>query len=87
MGWQKALPEEDVRVAVATYLQAYVDQVRQYVKARRTRASRCVSTTPTARSMRCCWRPACRRVIDLLDDMTEVVDNERRFVRAPGCAS
>src|ERR671912_1735022 len=32
MGWQKALPEGDVRRLAAEYLRAYVDQVRHYVK-------------------------------------------------------
>src|SRR5829696_6348807 len=32
MGWQKALPEEDIRRLSAVYLRAYVDQVRHYVK-------------------------------------------------------
>src|SRR6188472_1430317 len=32
MGWQKALPEDDIRRLSRTYLDAYVDQVRHYVK-------------------------------------------------------
>jgi uncharacterized protein (DUF2252 family) len=31
MGWQKALPERTVRGLVETYLEAYLDQVQQYV--------------------------------------------------------
>ena len=61
MGWQKALPEEDVRRLSRVYLDAYVDQVRHYVRSRRTRRSRSASTTPTARSRRCWSRPACAR--------------------------
>src|SRR5436190_10357050 len=32
LGWQKALPEDEVRRLCRTYLEAYVDQVRHYVK-------------------------------------------------------
>src|SRR5215204_737014 len=38
LGWQKALPEEDIRRLSRTYLDAYVDQVRHYVKVEEDKA-------------------------------------------------
>ncbi len=35
MGWQKALPEDDIRRLNEVYLRAYVDQVQHYVDAAR----------------------------------------------------
>ena len=84
MGWQKALPEEDVRSLSRDFLQAYVDQVRQYVKEDRDEgfALRLDNTDGAIHEVLLAARMSTRD--DLLSGLTEVVDNERRFVRAAG---
>ena len=53
VGWQKALPEEDVRRLIGRYVRAYLAPGRRVPsRARTTTTSRCTSTTPTGRSTR-----------------------------------
>lgn len=79
--WQKALAEEEVRTLVATYLRAYVDQVRRY---RETEddidefALRLDNTEGAVHAVLLAARARTR--IDLLASMTAVSDDERRFV-------
>ncbi len=82
--WQKALPEDDVRRLSRTYLEAYVDQVRHYVKVDEDEAF-ALRLDNTEGAIQQVLRTAqmCTRV-EMLDDITEVVDHERRFVRGPG---
>jgi uncharacterized protein (DUF2252 family) len=84
LGWQKALPEEDVRAMARTYLEAYVDQVRHYVRAERDEAFalRLDNTDGAIHQVLLDARMQSRT--DMLDSMTEVVDHERRFVRGGG---
>ncbi len=84
MGWQKALPEDDIRRLARTYLDAYVDQVRHYVAVEQDEAFalRLDNTEgPVQQVLRAAQM--CTRV-EMLDDLTEVVDNKRRFVRRSG---
>ena len=84
MGWQKALPEEDIRRLSRTYLDAYVDQVRHYVKVEEDEAFALrLDNTDGAVQQVLVTARMCTRV-EMLDDMTEVVDHERRFVRGAG---
>ena len=88
MGWQKALPEDDIRRLSRTYLDAYVDQVRHYVKVEEDEAFalRLDNTDGAVQEVLVTAR-MCTRV-EMLDATTEVVDHERRFVRGiPACAS
>ena len=84
MGWQKALPEDDVRSLARTYLEAYVDQVHHYVKVDHDEsfALRLDNTHGAVLEVLIAARTCSR--LDLLDSMTEVVDHERRFVRGAG---
>jgi uncharacterized protein (DUF2252 family) len=84
LGWQKALPEDDVRRLSRTYLDAYVDQVRHYVKVEKDDAFalRLDNTDGAVHEVLVTAR-MCTRV-EMLDDTTEVVDHERRFARGSG---
>ena len=84
MGWQKALPEDDIRRLSRTYLDAYVDQVRHYVKVEEDEAFalRLDNTDGAVHEVLVTAR-MCTRV-EMLDDTTEVVDHERRFARGAG---
>ncbi len=81
MGWQKALPEDAVRSLSCDFLQAYVDQVRHYVKVDHDEnyALRLDNTEGAIHEVLLAARMSTR--LDLLTSMTEVVDQERRFVR------
>jgi uncharacterized protein (DUF2252 family) len=79
MGWQKALPEADVRSLAETYLRAYVDQVAYYVDTPSDEAFalRLDNTHGAIHDVLLSARTSTR--VDLLASMTEVVDHERRF--------
>lgn len=81
MGWQKALPEDDVRNLAAAYLRAYVDQVRRYDETDDDLddfALRLDNTEGAVHAVLQVARTSTR--IGLLESMTVVSDNERRFV-------
>jgi len=84
MGWQKALPEEDIRALSRTYLDAYVDQVRHYVEVEQDEAFALrLDNTDGAVQQVLMTARLCTR-LEMLDDVTEVVDHERRFTRGAG---
>ena len=59
LGWQKALPEDDIRALIRRYVRAYLRAGRPLRRrARTTRTSRCTSTTPRARCSRRWCTPA-----------------------------
>src|SRR6187402_2934506 len=84
LGWQKALPEDEIRRLSRTYLDAYVDQVRHYVKVEEDDAFalRLDNTHGAVHEVLVAAR-MCTRV-EMLDDTTEVVDHERRFAQGSG---
>jgi len=84
MGWQKALPEDDIRRLSATYLRAYVKQVGHYVDQPRDDefALRLDNTDGAILQVLQAARRSTR--IALLDSMTEIRDHERRFARTSG---
>ena len=53
MGWQKALPEDDIRSLSRPTSTRTSTRCGTTSRSRRTRRSRCASTTPRARSRRC----------------------------------
>src|SRR3954447_13808105 len=73
LGWQKALPEQDIRALARTYLEAYVDQVHHYVQADRDEAFalRLDNTDGAIHQVLVAARKRSRT--DMLDSMTEVV--------------
>ncbi len=81
LGWQKALPEDDIRDLATGYLQAYVDQVGHYVEEPHDEAFalRLDNTDGAVHEVLLAARLSTRNA--LLDSMTEIVDNERRFTR------
>ncbi|MBA2561120.1 MAG: DUF2252 domain-containing protein, partial [Propionibacteriales bacterium] len=83
MGWQKALPEDEVRTLSAGYLRAYVEQVGHYVEepSDEAYALRLDNTEGAIHAVLLSARMSTR--LGLLDSMTEVVDHERRFTPRP----
>ena len=81
MGWQKALPEADIRRLSAAYLQAYVEQVGHYVEQPHDEkfALRLDNTEGAIHAVLRAARLSTRTA--LLDSMTEIVDHDRRFRR------
>jgi uncharacterized protein (DUF2252 family) len=81
MGWQKALPEDDIRRLNEVYLRAYIDQVHHYVDSEDDYdfALRLDNTEGAIHGVLRTARASTR--ISLLAGMTEVRDHERHFVR------
>ena len=84
MGWQKALPEEAIRGLSQVYLEAYLGQVHGYVDgtADGEFALRLDNTTGVVNDVLRQARLSSR--IDMLDGVSEIVDDERRFRDGPG---
>jgi uncharacterized protein (DUF2252 family) len=81
MGWQKALPEDDVRSLAASYLRAYVDQVRQYDATDDDLGEFALRLDNTEGAVHAVLQHARAGTrLALLDSMTIVADQERRFV-------
>jgi uncharacterized protein (DUF2252 family) len=84
MAWQKALPEAAIRELAAGYLRAYDDQVRRYLDSVDDHdefALRLDNTDGAIHQVLQTARAATR--IGLLDSMTLVTDNQRRFRDGP----
>jgi uncharacterized protein (DUF2252 family) len=83
MGWQKALPDDDIRRLNDAYLRAYVAQVRHYVDAADDYdfALRLDDTEGAIHEVLREARMSTR--VGLLASMTEIVGHDRRFVRDP----
>ncbi|MDO9377256.1 MAG: DUF2252 domain-containing protein [Nocardioidaceae bacterium] len=79
LGWRKALPEEAVEDLVRAYLQAYVEQVRQYVRGSDDAefALRLDNTEGALKDVLEGARASSRR--GMLDQVSVVVEHERRF--------
>ena len=84
MGWRKALPGHVVDGLCATYLRAYVEQVRYFVDSDRDHewALRLDNATGAVRTALQQAQLSTR--IDLLDRLTVVEDYQRRFGQGPG---
>jgi uncharacterized protein (DUF2252 family) len=80
MGWQKALPEGDVRRLAAEYLRAYVDQVRRYDQTDDDLGEFALRLDNTEGAVLAVLRAARARTrLGLLETMTVVIDHKRRF--------
>ena len=81
LGWQKALPEQDVRALCEEYLAAYVNQVHHYVEEPHDEsyALRLDNTDGAILEVLHQARSASR--VDLLDGVTVVEGHDRRFRR------
>jgi uncharacterized protein (DUF2252 family) len=77
MGWQKALPEDDVRRLLETYLEAYLAQVDAYLDSHDDFALHLDNTHGPIKGALVAAR--CRRRADLLDASTTLADGTRTF--------
>jgi len=79
MGWQKALPHDAIRYLSRVYLQAYVNQVQQYVGGSDNRdfALRLDTTHGVIHHVMQVARTSSR--LGMLDSMSRVTDFERHF--------
>lgn len=83
LGWQKALPEDDVRDLSRAFVNAYVGQVREYVEGARDTdfALRLDNTEGVLRAVLQAARRSSR--VGMLDVLTEVTEDDRRFRDTP----
>ena len=84
MGWSKALPDEDLRHLVGTYLRAYLDQVEAFVDSDRDHEWSLHLGTATGPVKEALQRAQLATRVKLLDRVTVVDDYARRFRDAPG---
>ena len=85
MGWQKALPEDDVRRLIGAYVRAYLAQVDDYRKTDDDAHDFALHLDNTDGPIHDALVSARRmRRSDLLDEMTEQKDGVRRFSDGPG---
>jgi uncharacterized protein (DUF2252 family) len=84
LGWQKALPEDEVREILDGCMRAYLDQVRDYVDSDDDDefALRLDNAEGAIRDALETAREASR--LGLLESMTYVVDHQRRFIDGGG---
>jgi uncharacterized protein (DUF2252 family) len=83
MGWTKALPDEDIRRLIETFVRAYLDQVHLFLDNDRDHewSLRLGTARGPVRNALLDAQLATR--IDLLEKVTVVEDYERRFRNAP----
>ncbi len=79
VGWQKALPEDDVRRLIGRYLRAYLAQVDEYRQTEEDDFALHLDNSdgPILEAL---VQARCQRRADLLDQMTAEIDGVRRFV-------
>ena len=82
MGWQKALPEDAVRELAAGYLRAYVERVHVYVAEDEDAAHALQLDTAEGHILDVLHLARSRTRIALLDGLTELDGDERRFRRS-----
>ena len=82
MGWQKALPEDAVRELAAGYLRAYVERVHVYVAEEEDAAHALQLDTAEGHILDVLHLARSRTRIALLDGLTELDGDERRFRRS-----
>src|SRR5215203_3648191 len=77
LGWQKALPEDDIRRLAAEYLRAYVDQVRRYDQTDDDLGEFALRLDNTEGAVLAVLRAARARTrLGLLEAMTVVIDHK-----------
>jgi uncharacterized protein (DUF2252 family) len=84
MGWQKALPEDAVRELAGDYLRAYVEQVGVYVEEEHDDAHALHLDTAQGHILAVLRTARSATRIALLEALTELDGDERRFRRAGG---
>ena len=81
MGWQKALPEEALRELADAYLRAYIEQVGVYVEEERDDAHALHLDSAEGHILEVLRAARSATRIALLDALTELHGDERRFRR------
>ena len=84
MGWTKALPDDDIRELIGTYLRAYLDQVETFVDNDRDHEWSLRLGNAEGPVKEALLRAQLSTRIDLLDGVTVVDDYARRFRDGPG---
>jgi len=84
LGWRKALSDADIDALVATYVRAYVDQVRWFVDATNDRAYSLRLDTTDGLIHQVLQLARLRSRVDLLESVTETEGFDRRFRDGPG---
>lgn len=84
LGWTKALSDADIRRMIETYVTAYVDQVRFFVESRRDNEWALTLDTTEGYVRAVLIQALASTRIDLLERMTLVEEQERRFKSGPG---
>src|SRR6476619_4445138 len=82
-GWQKALPEDDVRRLVARYVRAYLQQINHYLRTDDDTDFALDLETATGPVLEALQDARLIRRADLLDTMTYLDDGVRRFQADP----
>jgi uncharacterized protein (DUF2252 family) len=78
-GWQKALPEDDVRRLIARYVRAYLQQINHYLRTDDDNDFALDLRTATGPVLEALRDARLIRRADLLDSMTYMDDGVRRF--------
>jgi uncharacterized protein (DUF2252 family) len=79
VGWQKALPEDDVRALIARYVRAYLQQINHYLESEDDDDFALDLETATGPVLEALREARMIRRADLLDGMTRVQDDVRLF--------
>ncbi|HEX2132586.1 MAG TPA: DUF2252 domain-containing protein [Actinophytocola sp.] len=84
MAWSKAISDRDITALIATFVRAYVRQVRTFVEKPGDEMVRLHLGSTEGVIHDVLLRARLRTRIDLLDSMTTVAEYERRFTRGIG---
>ena len=84
IGWTKALSDEDITRLVQVYLRAYLDQVKYFVDSDRDHEWSLRLDNATGQVREALQTAQLSTRIDLLDRVTVVDDDNRRFRAGPG---
>ena len=79
MGWQKALPEEDIRTLIARYVRAYLAQVTHYVESDDDSDWALTLDTTDGLVLDVLQEARCESRVELLDSITQITDGVRMF--------
>ncbi|MFI6306113.1 DUF2252 domain-containing protein [Amycolatopsis thailandensis] len=84
LAWSKAISDDDIETLIGTYLRAYVKQVREYAERPGDELVRLHLDSTEGVLHSVLLRARLKTRIDLLDELTTVVDYDRRFRHGPG---
>ncbi|MFC9252912.1 DUF2252 domain-containing protein [Amycolatopsis thailandensis] len=84
LAWSKAISDDDIETLIGTYLRAYVKQVREYAERPGDELVRLQLDSTEGVLHSVLLRARLKTRIDLLDELTTVVDYDRGFRHGPG---